>query len=780
MRTLRTKTGSKGFTLIEMSVAIMIIGLMIAPAMYLYGQKLKVEKIEQTKDAMKWAEMSMADYYSMYARYPCPASTIAQPGDANYGREDCSATPVGVVTVMSNTVPAVEIMIGSVPFRQMNLQEQQSYDGYGNRLTYAIPRFLTDSTTFDPEAGAISLVDINDVNMLPVADSARFILASHGADGVGGVTRSGVVRGGCPAGTLQEENCDNDATFRQSDVRVGFDDLIVHSNVKSATMTPWKYSSADMYDVSLSDLDKFGVGTKSALELSSGSGSNLTVLNDASDDAVILASSGALVSNNLCDYNDSGCFSPDLIAGEIASGGGMACPAGQFLTGVENGAPVCATDIRFECPLGQYMTGVDADGAIVCQGAPAPACTDQGVTTACGTSGTITAIYDGGYRTVESGECYTLDTFSSTTAAGQATVSDLQNYIDTLNAGSRSGPSVCSGDNLVRDSYQCDGGTWQHRRTHEKGNYWNSFPSNPNQSSQTAETGGTSYSLTASRTANDCWCREDYRVRLYSCPTGYTGNRVRVQKYRCPQTYNSWQTIYSDNNTFCTCTPTTTTSTQWCSSYYGVSWGSMSGQVTWTYNNTCDASGNLVTDPSPSQTDNCTCEAQPSSPVETTVNCPTGTTNSFSYGGRNYTGVSEVRVNTWTCPNGAGNPVSSAADAGSWSGPVTVHTEACVCDTTLTDTVTEACPAGYSGAGIEYLREWDCVAGDWEPRSDWDKISESCTQCTWKRPSSTGTDGVAGIGNEVGTGGCTCGSSNLCYEGSGTEFTNYSGCSCLP
>ncbi len=781
--TLNKLKDSKGFTLIEIAIVVLIVGMLVAPAMHLYTRKIETDKFKDNIVSLERAQTYISGFRDMYGRYPCPAALDAQPGDANYGYEDCVSLAPAIERDISNSVdPALllpGILIGSLPFRQMNLQEQQSFDGYGNRFTYAVTEFLTDENTFDENLGGVSVVDINGVNALARPDSAPFVIVSHGKDGQGAITRDGVRMGTCASGALQDENCDSDGTFMQGNAAVGYDDRLVHS-VK-ALVSPWAYSDTSLQDVVLNDGGKFGIGTESPIELASAS--ELTILENLAGDAVILASGGAMVSNSICDYGDTGCFTPSLIAGSIAASEGMTCGSNEFMVGVENGGPVCETSIRFECPVGQFLTGVGSSGELICEGAPAPACLNQNVTSSCGPSGTLAAIYDSGYREVEAGECYMLNNFSSATAASQPDIPSLQAYVDGLNTAPRTGPSACPSKNLVRDSYQCLAGVWTPTRNHELWRYNGNFPSNRYQNSRIATTSGPAYSLTASRTGNDCWCREDYQLVIDDCPTGSTGNSFTVQKHRCPQTRGEWADVYTNNTAFCSCAPYTNTNNQSCTSYYGVPGGSMSGTVTTTYNNTCSG-GTVVTDPSPTVTNNCTCQNNPSSPVETTVNCPSGQTNSFTFGGNSYTGVAQIRRNTWSCPNGFGNPVSSAAGAGSWSGAVTVHTEACACNSTLTSTVTDACPSGYTGAGIQYLREWDCTippSGGWEPRSDWDLISNSCAACTWKRPSTTPSNNpTTGIGDAIGTGGCACGASGLCYEKAGSGYANYTSCNCQP
>lgn len=780
MHTMNKRNKERGFTLIELSIVIMIVGFILVPLFAYYEVRREQETIDKTAFAINNAETYIAGFRTMYGRYPCPAPMDAAPGDLDYGHEnDCDASISGVETAFSNrgdlSSPNDEIYIGSLPFRQMNIQEQDSFDGYGNRLTYAVTASLTDNANFDETLGAISIVDENNNNVLAIPHSAQFVVLSHGENENGAIKRDGIRVGTCPSGQLDSENCDNDETFMKSNARQGYDDTIVHAT--DALINPWKYVDETSEHVTLSDAVGFGLGNPGELALESASG--LMVFEALTDDAVALSSGGAFMSNLFCDYDDDNCFQSSLIGGQIVEGEGISCPPNEFLIGIgANGTPDCSESIRLSCRDGNYLVAISPSGEMKCSEPLAPDCPEMSVAPSCGGPEVIlgeTFSDDNDY--VESGECYTFDTFSNSEAAAQPTIADLESYVDNLNAGTRSSGSC----DLVRDNYVCEEGAWTQAESHERWNYNASFPGDPWQDGyRVAETDGEPYSLTGSRTANDCWCREDYRVDTYDCPSGYEGNSVIVRKHRCPQTRGSWRTIYRDEETFCGCAPYTDTDTESCRNYYDVSWYGMSGNVEYTYDNTCDAGGNIVTDPSPAvDTSNCTCPSRWDR--VSTTSCPQGETNSFTFNGRNYTGKSEVRIYEWTCPNGEGNPVSSASDAGYWSDTPITHNEACVCDSDLTDLETEPCPTGYSGSGLQYEREWDCAAEEWEPRDQWELVADNCQACFWKRPSSQPESGSVGIGDEIGSGGCACGTTGPCYEKGGAEaFENFNSCSCSP
>ena len=90
-RTLKAKhhNNQSGFTLIEMAIVILILGVGIAAFVPLYNVHLKKERVEATQKHVEMATEAIGHFRSLYGRYPCPASLTDDRDDSSYGREDC-------------------------------------------------------------------------------------------------------------------------------------------------------------------------------------------------------------------------------------------------------------------------------------------------------------------------------------------------------------------------------------------------------------------------------------------------------------------------------------------------------------------------------------------------------------------------------------------------------------------------------------------------------------------------------------------------------------------
>src|SRR5687768_6446870 len=82
---------SSGFTLIEISIALIIIGLLMSSAFSMIMISSKGKMYSRTQDNLQNAEKALKAYLDMNGHYPCPASRLAERNQADFGRalESC-------------------------------------------------------------------------------------------------------------------------------------------------------------------------------------------------------------------------------------------------------------------------------------------------------------------------------------------------------------------------------------------------------------------------------------------------------------------------------------------------------------------------------------------------------------------------------------------------------------------------------------------------------------------------------------------------------------------
>lgn len=812
-----------GFSLVEIALVLLLVGLVLTPAINMYHQHRVETDWEETGENIQVTSLELGGFRAITGRFPCPAPTDAAPGDFEYGHEfnDCLNSGPAVNTCAdgicryNNPTSGLDVIVGSVPFKTLNLQESESFDSFMGRLSYAVTADLTDNTTFNINGGGISVVDKLDPNKSLVSPeaTAHFVVVSHGRNKAGAYSRQGLLINACNnANAIEEENCDDDAIYTSGEFDSNnFDDrLDFYTPVQPAE---WQVSQAQPTAITLKNTNSMAVGANIGQDLSTSD--TTTVLQIGADSGAVRAGSRVLT-DRICEYGaatNADCFEPRLLAGSMTSdgtrlhtdavpGSGISCYSpgsgvDEYLMGIANNAPLCVDEIFAACPTGQYIESIDADGDVICAGAPDDRCFEQNVTGFCGGSFTIgnaaPGTASGLFETTFEGECRMITdydaTYFATQIAGMSSFGQVQGHVNSLNGGPRNVTTCDSGnDSQVRNAFRCENGNFNLIRAHEKKGPNQNFPANliTTSSSWPAENSYSGSDPNNNNWGHDCWCREDYRAQNLSCPGGLAGVRVRIQKHRCPQTTHQWETIYQTDQ-FCACAPGTTTTTQSCNSYYDEVNGTsgttgLTGTVTKTFDINCVA-GAPVTDPTPSSIDAGDCACAGNTDIVNRTYCSFGLTNSWSWPGGTETGVETLSTQEWNCP---ATTSGGLPDPG-YYGPLTPYSPipACTCDSGIDDIEVQACPSGLQGTGVVYRKEWDCTLngglGDWEPEEDWDLIANNCNGCTWQAPSGAPSLEDYAYGDEKGSS-CTCGSSAaaFCHDfAGGGQYSVWTGCPCV-
>ncbi|MGZ9097751.1 MAG: type II secretion system protein [Micavibrio sp.] len=399
---------NKGFSLIEASIALIIVGLLVTPVIAEYNQQVRQLRSDTTA-ANNFAVRSAIDaYYLKNKRYPCPAALNKKLGDAGYGNEAAPGTclPTGLVAgkcvsgvcLADATPPRIgQIVYGGVPFAELQMNETKTYDGWNRKISYAVTLDMADGGAF-PAEGSLTLqsFDRNTDALVTKAESGHYIIISHGDNSRGAYTVEGEIGpesfvdtstgdmlSPCRADEdFDSENCDNDGTFISAKAGgrvVGsdryFDDTVM--DIFTAASNSWNPAATTE---NITTTLMVGIGTDlvgvqvdpTGTPVPDGSGGfvpytdvnpgtpiGLDVLRDIrADDAMV---------QEICDVDGTDCFAADVLAGT----GHIDCTlSGGGLSGIANASGQC-TDEDFSvgaspatCATGM-ITGISA-GVIQC------------------------------------------------------------------------------------------------------------------------------------------------------------------------------------------------------------------------------------------------------------------------------------------------------------------------------------------------------------------------------------------------------------------------------
>lgn len=214
-----------GFTLVELSIVIIISGLLLVAAVAAYDQWLKDHRVRVTADRLEEIEKAIQVYVAQHGYLPCVAPMTATPDQAGYNRSPTggcsSANPPSDPSFESGSTLVQKVRVGAIPTRSLNLADEIGTDGYGHRFTMAVTNALTiGAGNYSANSGKIDVVDHNGTSVIDPAGKAIYVILSHGPDGVGAYLPNGTKYEDCNStfthNELDKENCDySNKTFRK-------------------------------------------------------------------------------------------------------------------------------------------------------------------------------------------------------------------------------------------------------------------------------------------------------------------------------------------------------------------------------------------------------------------------------------------------------------------------------------------------------------------------------------------------------------------------------------
>jgi prepilin-type N-terminal cleavage/methylation domain-containing protein len=212
---LKTGTNIDGFTLVELAVALLIVGLLLASAMIPLSAQIDIKASSDTQRVMDQIRESLIGFAQANGRLPCPADGTLASSNINAGQESAAKCTLGK---------------GVVPWAMLGVPET---DAWGRRFTYRVAPVFTDTvgTTFHttalndtdlsmtsaaqsaacssptptPTVSSFALCTAGNLSVYtrtdathaasPMALTVAAVILSHGKNGYGGYTQQGIAIG---------------------------------------------------------------------------------------------------------------------------------------------------------------------------------------------------------------------------------------------------------------------------------------------------------------------------------------------------------------------------------------------------------------------------------------------------------------------------------------------------------------------------------------------------------------------------------------------------------
>lgn len=234
-----------GFSLIELSIVLIIISLLISASILAYNNNNDLIKINQTNDKLKIIEQAIIAFLAINNRLPCAASLTITTDNSNSGLEQCSCNDYLInkisnlpTTPVNFDCPDSNIIVGAIPYQTLSLPKEFLTDAWGNKIIYVVTKGLTGNNSscsygspniiYNFNNCNMGLVSIYDANNKLIVNNAAYGLLSTGINGLGSFSGGGVNRSTIPVSVneLINYNVTNNGNLITQEYSHDFDDII--------------------------------------------------------------------------------------------------------------------------------------------------------------------------------------------------------------------------------------------------------------------------------------------------------------------------------------------------------------------------------------------------------------------------------------------------------------------------------------------------------------------------------------------------------------------------
>lgn len=216
----------RGFTLIELAIAIFVMALLLGSVLVPIATQIEQRQIGETRKTMEEIRDALLGFAVANGRLPCP--DLLAGANANDGIEDVVANRCPNLVLVSGTN---NIVSGNLPWLTLG---QANQDIWGNRFRYAVvENFARADLPFTFATNSVLRVCSSSTTCVaaPLTSTAVAVIISHGTNGRGAINAITNTANPAPisADELENINNDRDAVSRDKSNAAAneFDDIVV-------------------------------------------------------------------------------------------------------------------------------------------------------------------------------------------------------------------------------------------------------------------------------------------------------------------------------------------------------------------------------------------------------------------------------------------------------------------------------------------------------------------------------------------------------------------------
>jgi prepilin-type N-terminal cleavage/methylation domain-containing protein len=191
----------KAYSLLELSIVIIIISILIAGALSVSTSGVHNARVKVTQERMREIYKAMGNFLITNRRLPCPAPINAiESLDVNYGVEVEAGAGCDAAAGVFQSTFNVNLMYGMVPTRTLGLSNEMAKDGFDSKITYIIDQRFANAanpdaaliaipgaefSTADLAGGVLTIQEKPSAVVQTITTEAIMALVSHGVNKAG-------------------------------------------------------------------------------------------------------------------------------------------------------------------------------------------------------------------------------------------------------------------------------------------------------------------------------------------------------------------------------------------------------------------------------------------------------------------------------------------------------------------------------------------------------------------------------------------------------------------
>ena len=197
LKNLSQKRAKTAFSLLELSIVILIIAVLIVGSLTASISAINNAKYKLTKERMNEIYKAMGNYLLVNKALPCPATiTLTKSSSSTYGTAATTAGSCSTGSFIGGSGLSANLAYGMVPVQTLGLPADMAEDGFGNKFTYIVSRGFTDPNLTSASSGFGSITPASGFSTATAGfisvkeniagtykkdtDEAMFVIISHG------------------------------------------------------------------------------------------------------------------------------------------------------------------------------------------------------------------------------------------------------------------------------------------------------------------------------------------------------------------------------------------------------------------------------------------------------------------------------------------------------------------------------------------------------------------------------------------------------------------------